>query len=154
MLSDTMQHHQTASAHGCAGVQYVAAPVFGRPDAVQAKKIVNVIAGAEQRLPIFCVNAMGYEPQTLSCVSMMTMHYDYAFYTFCSSPKAVQACYVLCQNEGYECSAVKRLFRRRCCVGGCRATSGEGACQAAARTPGQRRHGCAAISPPAGFLHM
>ena len=31
-----------------AGVQYVAAPVFGRPDAVLAKKIVNVIAGAKQ----------------------------------------------------------------------------------------------------------
>jgi len=46
--SDCSSSSESAvSAYGWAGVQYVAAPVFGRPDAVLAKKIVNVIAGAE-----------------------------------------------------------------------------------------------------------
>ena len=31
-------------------MQYVSAPVFGRPDAVRAKKIVNVLAG----MPLSC----------------------------------------------------------------------------------------------------
>ena len=113
------QHRDLIANEAClpAGVQYVAAPVFGRPDAVLAKKIVNVIAGAarDRSWPVNGISCCSDEDTVVQTLPYVSMIVSMMIMVFCS-----EACYVSnSMRSGWLCiarTALQFIDRQSRCV--------------------------------------